>query len=284
MKSSSPLLLSLLAFGFGIPLSHAAPPAAGTPKTGDYKGITNKETIPGNAWGVFSIADAQKEAVKKKRALTFLITYEQPNEDAAVKKATAKAFWALEDDSIVVVLRYSSAGDWSRLPELVQKTAKSPGLGKEFPKLFVTTDDASLVLASMDSTKVMNTSAKDFNKFGKEVKKIASTKTVSTDFPPPSTEEVKPAMPAAADKTTPPASTPAAPATPAVAAGPVTIKEPKVENWTNSEGRAIQAALAEVNGDDITFIMNGKKIPYSITKLSPESQKHVEDLKAAASK
>jgi hypothetical protein len=60
------------------------------------------------------------------------------------------------------------------------------------------------------------------------------------------------------------------------------IKDSASEAWTNSGGQAIQAKLLEVNGDQITFEMaNGAKVPYAINKLSPSSQKRVEELKAA---
>ena len=54
------------------------------------------------------------------------------------------------------------------------------------------------------------------------------------------------------------------------------------EAWTNSEGRAMQAALVEVNGEEITFLMNGAKVPYQLNKLSPASQKRVEELTKAS--
>jgi hypothetical protein len=123
------------------------------------------------------------------------------------------------------------------------------------------------------------------------VKKLNASKTASTDFPPPEPDAVKPAVtpapaatppPAVAGKAAPapgaPAATPPAPAP----VGPVVIKDAKLENWTNAEGKPLSASLVEVNGDDIVFLIGGNKVPYSLSKLSAESQKRVEELKAAS--
>lgn len=240
-------------------------------KPGDYKGA-KKDAIPGNVWGVFSYADAQKEAAKKKRALAFLITDERAD-DPSVKKAGIKAFWAIEEDAVTIVLRNSTQNEWKRLPENVQKSIASADLGKGFPKLVVYNEDSSVALAGMASSKIIEVSEKDFSKFGKEIKKLNISKTAATDFPPPSSDAVAPAAPAP----------PAKPGTPApTVTGPVTIKDGKVESWTNADGKAIQAALLEVNGDEIVFQINGNKVPYALSKLSAASQKRVEEMKAAS--
>lgn len=250
--------------------------AAADLKTGDYKSA-KKDAIPGNVWGVFSYADAQKEAAKKKRALAFLITDERAD-DPSVKKAGVKAFWAIEEDAITIVLHNSTQAEWKRLPENVQKSIGSADLGKGFPKLVVFNEDASVALAGMASTKIIELSDKDFIKFGKEIKKLNPSKTAAKDFPPPSPDAAPPAAPAPAAKPGAPVTAPPAPAV----AGPVTIKDAKAESWTNAEGKVIQAALLEVNGDDITFQINGKPVPYSLSKLSAASQKRVEELKASS--
>ncbi len=257
------------------------PPA----KIGDFKGA-DKKGIPANTYGSFTFDDAQKDAVKKKKPLILIVTGLEGGANAdkdkaeAEKAAATKAFWAVEDDSVIVVLKGNNVASWSRLPELVQQGLKSAGLGKEYPKLLATTDDATKSLAGMTAENIKALSEKDFNKFGKELKKLNAAKTPSTEFAPPTAEapkpETKPATPPAtpATTTTPPA--------PAAATGPVLIKDSASEAWTNSGGQAIQAKLLEVNGDQITFEMaNGAKVPYAINKLSPASQKRVEELKAA---
>ena len=258
------------------------PPA----KIGDFKGA-DKKGIPGNTYGSFTFDDAQKDAVKKKKPLVLIVTGLEGGANAdkdkaeAEKAAATKAFWAVEDDSVIVILKGNNSASWSRLPELVQQGLKSVGLGKEYPKLFVTTDDATKSLAGMTAENIKALSEKDFNKFGKELKKLNTAKTPSTEFPPPAAEapkpETKPATPPAT-----PATTTTTPPAPAAATGPVMIKDSASEAWTNSGGQAIQAKLLEVNGDQITFEMaNGTKVPYAINKLSPASQKRVEELKTA---
>jgi hypothetical protein len=242
-------------------------------KPGDYR-AAKKDSIPGNVWGIFTFADAQMEAAKKHRALTFLVLDESAK-DAALSKAGVKTFWALEDDSTLVVLRSQNAGEWRRLPDPVQKAVTAPSFGKDYPRLIAATDDGAVILASLPKEKIVSLTDRELNKFGKELKKLNASKTAATDYPPPSMEEINPAVTDTKAKDMP---APPAPAS----AGPVEIKDAKVENWTNADNRAIQAALVEVNGDSVTFLINGAKIPYAIGKLSPESQKRVEELKAAS--
>ena len=56
-----------------------------------------------------------------------------------------------------------------------------------------------------------------------------------------------------------------------------------MENWTNSEGRTIQATLAEAGADKVVFVMaNGSRVEYDVAKLSDASKKRVDALKAAS--
>ena len=124
------------------------------------------------------------------------------------------------------------------------------------------------------------------------MKKLNASKTASTEFPPPSLEAAKPAAPAPAAGTPPapaaPAATPAATpapapgapaAAPAAPAAPVGLGGSAQEAWTNAAGQTIQATLIEVKGTQITLLMaNGNKVPYELNKLSPASQKRVQEL------
>lgn len=290
------VLLPLIALGALHVSGIAAPPKAG-PKIGDLKGLP-KTAIPANSYGVFSYEDAAKEASKKKKALAFMVTDERAD-DPAVKTAGVKLFWALADDSIVTVLRASTAAEWKRLPENVAALLKSPDLGKDYPKLLVTTEDASVLLAGMNSSTIIDLDAKALDKFGKELKKCNAARTPSEDHPPPNPAgAAKPAVAATPPGTTvkpagkpdAPPGTPAkpdagAPPAPATApAGPVAIKNAQPEAWTNSEGKEIQAALVEVNGEAIVFEMGGSKVPYDLSKLSEASKKRVAELVAASAK
>jgi len=290
------VLLPLIALGALGVSGIAAPPKAG-PKIGDLKGLP-KTAIPANSYGVFSYEDAAKEAAKKKKALAFMITDERAD-DPAVKSAGVKLFWALADDAIVTVLRASTAGEWKRLPENVAAVLNSPDLGKGFPKLLIANEDASVLLAGMNSSTIIDLDAKALDKFGKELKKINTARTPSEDYPPPNpAAAAKPAVAATppgttvkpAEKPDAPAGTPAkpgaaAPPAPAAApAGPVAIKNAQTEPWTNSEGKEIQAALVEVNGEAIVFEMGGNKVPYELSKLSEASKKRVAELLAASLK
>jgi hypothetical protein len=61
----------------------------------------------------------------------------------------------------------------------------------------------------------------------------------------------------------------AAAATPAPAAPP----GPAMQNWTNTEGKVIQAALLRVDGENVVLLMaNGQTYDYPLSKLSAESQ------------
>jgi hypothetical protein len=64
---------------------------------------------------------------------------------------------------------------------------------------------------------------------------------------------------------TPPAAASAPPAAPTVA--------PSMQNWTNTEGRVIQAAMLRLDGENVVLQMaNGQTYNYPLSKLSPESQ------------
>jgi hypothetical protein len=285
------IFLCLLTVGALLASGGAAPPKA-APKPGDYKALP-KTAVPANAFGVFSYEDAAKEAAKKKKALAFMVTDERAD-DPAVKSAGVKLFWALEDDAVVLVLRNSTAAEWKRLPPNVTAVLNSPDLGKGFPKLVIANDDASVLLAGIGSSAIIDMDAKALDKFGKELKKLNPTKTPSEDYPPPNPPAAKPAPATPPGTTVKPAEKPgAAPGTPAkpaaatpppAPAGPVTIKNPSPEAWTNAEGKVIQAALVEVDGDSITFDMGGNKVPYDLSKLSDASKKRVEELRAASLK
>ncbi|MCU0796496.1 MAG: TlpA family protein disulfide reductase [Akkermansiaceae bacterium] len=50
------------------------------------------------------------------------------------------------------------------------------------------------------------------------------------------------------------------------------------KNWTNSDGRSITAAVKEVTGDSVVFIMsNGKEVTYPLEKLSDASREEIEE-------
>ena len=56
---------------------------------------------------------------------------------------------------------------------------------------------------------------------------------------------------------------------------------PPIMKWTNAEGVSIKAGFGGVNGQSVIFKMpNGTKVEYPIAKLSPESQKLVEECAA----
>ena len=61
-----------------------------------------------------------------------------------------------------------------------------------------------------------------------------------------------------------------------------------VENWTNTEGKTIQASIAEIKGSTVVFLLlNGGQVEYDIAKLAEPSRKRIEQLrdqKAAAAK
>ena len=49
------------------------------------------------------------------------------------------------------------------------------------------------------------------------------------------------------------------------------------QEWTNAEGTKITAAVQKVEAGKVYFIMNGKTIPYDVSKLSRET---IDKLKA----
>lgn len=295
MKIILPLCcVAALTAGVG---SVSAAAAKGSAKPGDYKGAA-KTAIPQNSFGVYSYDEAQKEAAKKKKALAFIVTDERAD-DPAVKAAGAKAFWAIEDDAVVLVLRASTAAEWKRLPPNIVAVLTSPDIGKEYPRLVVASEDAGMLLAGMNSSTVIGLDQKKFDKFGKELRKLNAAKAASEDYPPPNPAPakapatppgttVKPAEKPGAPPGTPAkptAVTPPAPAPAPVPSGPVVVKNPQAEDWTNADGKTIRAMVVEIDAEALTFQMpDGSKVIYEISKLSDASKKRAADLKAANAK
>jgi hypothetical protein len=280
----SPAICGLLCFA-ATSTGAATPPPVKPPA----KGAFDKTAPPQDAYGVFSFDKAKAEADKKKRPLVFLLTEERADEAASEKAATNRSYWTFWEDAVVVVLRASTAGDWSRLPDAAQKAVKSPDLGKEYPRLVGFDQAGETPLLGMKAAQIVADDEKALDKIAKSLKSANKTKTASVEFPPPSlAEAAKPAP--AAPPAAKPGAPPAAPATPAPAVPPpaavpavILIKGAAPENWTNVEGRTIQATLAEAGADKVVFLMpNGGRVDYDLAKLSDASKKRVEELKAAS--
>jgi hypothetical protein len=271
------LLLTPALFGallWGASSLHAATPAPVKPPA---KGAADKTNPPANAYGVYDFDKAKAEADKKKKPLVF-IAYNERVEEAPVRAAVNRSYWTFWDDAVVILTRTTAADAWSRLPDPVQKSLKSPDLGKEYPKLIGFDQEATTPLLAMKAEQLLANDEKAMEKIAKNFKTASKTKTVSTEFPPPSlTEAAKPGAPAAPAT---PAKTETAPAAvPAV----ILIKDGKPENWTNTQGQTIQATLAEAGADKVVFVMaNGSRVDYELAKLSDASKKRVEELKAAS--
>lgn len=274
------LLASATFISAAVPAKPVKPPA---------KGSAEKTAPPAEAYGVYSFDKAKAEAEKKNRPLVFLVSDER-TEEAAIKAATNKSYWTFWDDAVVVLLRLTTAGEWTRLPEPVQKALMSSDLGKESPKIVAFDEAVTTPLLGMKAGQLVTTDEKALDKVAKSLKAANKTKTPSTQFPPPSLQAAapKPATPPAAPATPP--ATPATPAPTAPSATPpampavILIKGGQVENWTNAEGRTIQATLAEVGADKVTFVMaNGTRVEYELSKLSDASKKRVAELKASNS-
>ncbi|MBL9151527.1 MAG: hypothetical protein JNK37_03540 [Verrucomicrobiales bacterium] len=74
---------------------------------------------------------------------------------------------------------------------------------------------------------------------------------------------------------------PDAPPAPAAMARP----EPVKGTWTNAEGKAIEATLIRVDGENAVLVLaNGTSVPYPIAKLSAESQAKVKAFQEATTK
>lgn len=55
-------------------------------------------------------------------------------------------------------------------------------------------------------------------------------------------------------------------------------KVPEFEQWENSAGKKIKAAVQEIEGDRVLFLLpNGKALWYDISKLSESSQSKLKD-------
>ena len=48
--------------------------------------------------------------------------------------------------------------------------------------------------------------------------------------------------------------------------------------WTNSNGKTITAAVKAVNDTSVTFVINGKEVPYPLANLSADSRMALKEL------
>lgn len=225
-------------------------------------------------WGIYSYAEAKEEAAKKKRPIAFLVQDERA-EEASEKEAALKAYWGVAKDCTMVVVTSRLMNEAKeRLGATVHGSITA--MGKTLPKLLVMDQTGEKLLGQMNTEQIMASDDKAMKAFSRQVEDFNKdpSKAPAPAAAPAATPE-KPAAPAAAS------TTPAAPA----AAGPLAIKDAKAENWTNAQGRTIQATLVEVNGDQATLLLaNGTKAQVAVSSLSPDSQKRIEELKAASAK
>ena len=49
----------------------------------------------------------------------------------------------------------------------------------------------------------------------------------------------------------------------------------EAREWTNSEGKAITAAVKRVEGGNVVFEMNGREVPYALANLSEQSRAEI---------
>jgi hypothetical protein len=230
-------------------------------------------------WGIYSYTEAKEEAAKKKRPIGFVVSDERA-EEASEKEAALKAYWGVAKDcTMLVVPSRILAEAKNRLGDTVYAAITSAAVGKPLPRLIVMNTTADKVLGHMSKDAIMAADEKAMKAFSKQMEDYNKDPSKV-----PATAAAAPAAPAPAA----PAATPAAPApaaTPPAATGPVVIKDAKPENWTSAQGRTVQATLVEVSGDSATLLMaDGRKVPVPVASLSAESQKRIEELKAASSK
>ncbi|MEZ0388852.1 MAG: hypothetical protein ACAI34_17390, partial [Verrucomicrobium sp.] len=169
------------------------------------------KAIPKEAFGVFSYEDAKKQSAKKKDPIVFLYINER-TEDAKIEEAAKIAYWGLEKDNTIVVLRPSSTGEWKRrLPENMAAAINAKDLGKEYPRLVAMEYTGAVVLKSIAAGAIID-GGEDFVKgLNKELKEL--NKNPPKADAAPAAAPATPAAPAAAPGTTPavaPATAPAA--------------------------------------------------------------------------
>lgn len=213
-------------------------------------------------WGLYSFEEAKDEAAKKKRPLTILVV-DESSKEASIKEAGETVFWEMSKDATMVVIMSNlvSSGK-GRLGDVIYGALTSEAIGKGAPRLIVTTPAADVVLGQLTADQLITADSKMMKSFSRQME--ASNK----NPPPAGTALASPATP---------------PTTVATATTPTTVAIVNAtdENWTNVDGVTITATLLEVDEDKVVFLMNGKKMDYSLAKLNDASRKRVNDLKAA---
>jgi len=270
MKAFRLLTLSLM----------AASALQAAPKTEKEPAIPKEKE---GRWGVYSMEDAQKEALKKKQPIAF-IAIDEKAEDVSVVDAGRRLFWSLERYATLVVLNSNTAGTWAaRLPAPAVTAFTSAEIGKEYPKVVVIDQKGEVVLGTMTSAQIIGGEEKAMKEFGRRMDDSNKKPPAPGATPSPAAAPATPGAPAA-DPAAPAGGATTMPAAPA-AGGPVAITGARPDAWTNNEGRTIQATLVEIGTDKVVFLMpNGSKIDYPIASLNEDSKKKLETMKAAAAK
>ena len=227
-------------------------------------------------WGVYSFTEAKEEAAKKKRPIA-LIVQDERAEEASEKEAVLRAFWGLAKDCTMVMVTSRLIGEAKeRIGGGAHAALTSADIGKGLPRLVVMDQTCEKFLGMMNSDQIIAADEKAMKAFSRQVEDLNKDPSKAPSPPAAAAAKPAPAPATAAAKS----DAPAAPST-----GPVVIKEPKPDSWTNAQGAAIQAAVTEISADKVIFLMaNGSKVPYDISNLSEASKKHLEELKAANSK
>lgn len=246
------ILLSVLLLGSAVMLQ-----AAGKDKDKSQPIPKEKE----GRWGLYSFEEAKDEAAKKKRPLTILVV-DESSKEASIKEAGESVFWEMNKDSTMVVIMSNlvSSGK-GRLGDVIYGALTSEAIGKGAPRLIVTTPAADVILGQLTADQLITADGKMIKSFSRQME--ASNK----NPPPAGTALASSAAPATVVTATAPAS--------------VAIVNATEETWTNIDGVTITATLVEVDEDKVIFLMNGKKMDYSLAKLNDASRKRVDDLKAA---
>jgi len=146
----------------------------------------------------------------------------------------------------------NASKDWQGLPLAAKHLSRRPEAGRIIPQVFVTTADGGrgLEVVSYERLKA------DARKAAREVKKLLEDEDVVGVAGVAGAEEDEPA------------------------AGEAATEEAPLEEWTDLQGRTMQAAALKVSGAKVSFrLEDGRVVDYPIASLSGDDRKRLEALR-----
>lgn len=201
--------------------------------------------IPKSVFTIDQLEEAKSEALESEKPLVFLYSDEKSTWGPcnAASLASIKSFKSV---GVIVYVNYKTQS--AKLPKAASKLNSTPEAGRTVPKLFITSADATTPIKVIPYKSLSSDASKSARAFKKE---LATANILGDSKPPVEQSAPKKSNALLAEK----------------------------QDWTNSQGKKITAAIKSATDLTVVFVMKyNKLVTYPMDKLSPESQAKIKGL------